>query len=141
VLVKIKKFGSTKEIEEAVDKDIVEAKSTLGGYLRRLDEIRELAEKMRKVRELVAKLAGKKRSTESLGEINIGDLSLVLDANPVDELNAVESVVHSFQERLSMLTKSREALGSLSELGDIDGMKFMVVETDGVIERILLKID
>jgi len=86
------------------------------------------------------KLAGKKASTESLGEITIGNLSIVLDANPFHELTAIEEVVRSHQERLLVLQKTREALKWLDQLGDTEGLKYLVVENDGVPERILFKI-
>ena len=38
----------------------------LGEYLRRLDEIRTLAEKSKKVRDVVMKLAGKKTSSKDI---------------------------------------------------------------------------
>jgi hypothetical protein len=139
MVVEIKEFNSAEEIEETLDKEISETKSALGEHLRRLDEIRTLAEKTKRIRQVVFKLAGKKADAESLGEISVGSLSVVLDANPLDELTALESVVRSHQERLLTLQKAREALKPLNELGDTDGMKYMVVETDGVPERILLK--
>jgi hypothetical protein len=140
VVVEIKEFGSAQEIEEALDKEISETKSTLGEYLRRLDEIRALAEKAKKIRQVVMKLAGKKAAAESLGEISVGNINIVLDANPLDELTAIESVVRSHQERLFTLQKAREALKPLDQFGDTDGMKYLVVESHGVPERILLKI-
>jgi hypothetical protein len=140
VVVEIKEFGSVKEIEEALDKEISEAKSNLGKCLQRLDGIRSLAEKTKKIRQVVRKLAGKKAVSESLGEISVGSVNVVLDANPLYELTALESVVRSHQESLLMLQKAREALNPLNELGDMDGMKFLVVESNGVPERILLKI-
>lgn len=139
MVVEIKEFDSAEEIEELLDKEISETKSTLGDYLRRLDEIRTLAEKTKRIRQVVMKLAGKKVDGERLGEISIGSLSIVLDANPLDELTAIESVVRSHQERLLTLQKAREALKPLDELGETDGMKFLVVETNSVPERILLK--
>ena len=139
MVVEIKEFDSAEEIEELLDKEISETKSTLGDYLRRLDEIRTLAEKTKRIRQVVMKLAGKKVNDESLGEISIGSLSIVLDANPLDELTAIESVVRSHQERLLTLQKAREALKPLDELGETDGMKLLVVETNGIPERILLK--
>ena len=139
MVVEIKEFESAKAVEEALDKDISATKSALGGYLRRLDEIRSLAEKAKKVRQVVMKLAGKKSRPESMGEISVGNLQLVLDASPLDELNVIETVVRSHQERLLKLQKAREALKPLDELGD-DGFKCMVVESDGVPERILLKV-
>jgi hypothetical protein len=140
VTVKIVEFGSAEEIEEMLDKEISETKSTLGAYLRRLDDIRSLAEKSKKIREVVMKLAGKRGDPESLGEVKVGDLSVVLDATPLDELSAIEAVVRSHQERLLQLQKAREALKPLDELGDTDGMQILVVETDGIPGRILLKI-
>ncbi len=141
MVIEIKEYGSAEEIAETLDKDISETKSTLGEYLRRLDEIRSLAEKSKKIREVVMKLAGKsKTNSESLGEINVGNLSIILDANPFHELTAIESVVRSHQERLLVLQKAREALKWLDQLGDTDGLKYLVVENGGVPERILFKI-
>jgi hypothetical protein len=141
MVVQIKEYVSAESIAETLDKEIAETKSTLGEYLRRLDEIRNLAEKSKKIREVVMKLAGKtKASTESLGEINVGSLNIILDANPFHELTAIESVVRSHQERLLVLQKAREALKWLDQLGDTEGLKYLVVESEGVPERILFKI-
>jgi hypothetical protein len=141
MVVEIKEYESAEEIEETLDKDISNTKSTLGEYLRRLDEIRNLAEKSKKIREVVMKLAGKSKSaSESLGEISVGSLNIVLDANPFHELTAIESVVRSHQERLLVLQKAREALKWLDQLGDTEGLKYLVVENEGVPERILFKI-
>jgi hypothetical protein len=141
MVVQIKEYESAEEIAETLDKDISNTKSTLGEYLRRLDEIRNLAEKSKKIREVVMKLAGKaKASGESLGEISVGSLNIVLDANPFHELTAIESVVRSHQERLLVLQKAREALKWLDQLGDTEGLKYLVVESEGVPERILFKI-
>ncbi len=140
MVVEIKEYSSAEEIADTLDKEISETKSTLGEYLRRLDDIRALAEKSKKIREVVMKLAGKKAATESLGEITIGSLNIVLDANPFHELTAIESVVRSHQERLLVLQKAREALKWLDQLGDTEGLKYLVVEDEGVPERILFKI-
>lgn len=140
MVVEIKEYESAEQIEETLDRDISNTKSTLGEYLRRLDEIRSLAEKSKKIREVVMKLAGKKASDESLGEISMGNLNIILDANPFDELTAIESVVRSHQERLLVLQKARESLKWLDQLGDTDGLKYLVVESEGVPERILFKI-
>ena len=140
MVVEIKEYGSAEEIAETLDKEISNAKSTLGEYLRKLDDIRSLAEKSKKIRDVVMKLAGKKMNTDSLGEIAVGSLNIILDANPFHELTAIESVVRSHQERLLVLQKAREALKWLDQLGDTDGLKYLVVESEGVPERILFKI-
>ena len=140
MVVEIKEYGSAEEIAETLEKQISDTKSTLGEYLRRLDEIRALAEKSKKIHEVVMKLAGKKAASESLGEISVGSLSIVLDANPFHELTAIEEVVRSHQERLLILQKAREALKWLDQLGDTEGLKYLVVQNNGVPERILFRI-
>jgi hypothetical protein len=140
MVVDIKEYESAIEIAKAMDSEISRTKSVLGEYLRRLDEIRTLAERSKKIREVVFKLAGKKAAQNTLGEITVGDLSVILDANPFHELTAIEEVVRSQQDRLLVLQKAREALNWVDQLGDTEGLKYLVLETDGVPERILLKI-
>jgi hypothetical protein len=140
MVTQIKEYTSAQAIAESLDKELSETKSVLGEYLRKLDEIRSLAEKSKKIRDVVLKLAGKKASTESPGEITVGTLNIVLDANPFHELTAIESVVRSHQERLLVLQKVREALKWLDQLGDTDGLNYLVVEDEGIPDRILFKI-
>ena len=140
MVFQIKEFESFQEIEAAMDREISETKSHLGRSLQRLDEIRSLAEKTKRIRQVVSKLAGKKAVSESSNEVSVDGFSVVLDANPLDELTALETVVRSHQEFLLSLQKTREGLRDLAELGDTEGMTFLVVENKGVPERILLKI-
>jgi hypothetical protein len=138
--VQIKEYGSSEEIAGTLDKQISETKTNLGEYLRKLEEIQVQAEKSKKLREVLLKLAGKKMPVENLGEITIGSLNVVLDATPVHELTAIESVVQNQQERLLNLQKAREGLKWLDQLGDTQGLKFIVVENENIPERILLKV-
>jgi hypothetical protein len=140
MVVELKEYESAVDIAKAMDDDISKTKSILGEYLRRLDSIRNLAERSKKIREVVFKLAGKKSGQSSLGEIEVGDLSVILDANPFHELTAIEQVVRSQQDRLLVLQKAREALNWVDQIGETEGLRYMVLESDGVPERILLKI-
>ena len=140
MVVELKEYESAVEIAKSMDSDISRTKSILGEYLRRLDSIRNLAERSKKIREVVFKLAGKKSTQSSLGEITIGDLSVILDANPFHELTAIEQVVRSQQDRLLILQRARDALNWVDQIGDTEGLKYLVLESDGVPERILLKI-
>jgi len=140
MVIELKEYDSASEIAKTIDTKITETKSMLGEYLRRLDEIRNLAERSKKIREVVFKLAGKKAAQENLGEIAVGGLSVVLDANPFHELTAIEEVVRSQQERLLVLQKAREALKWVDQIGDTEGLKYLVLENDGVPERILFKV-
>ena len=140
MVVELKEYESAVDIAKAIETEISRTKSVLGEYLRRLDEIRTLAERSKKIREVVFKLAGKKAAQNSLGEITVGDLNVILDANPFHELTAIEEVVRSQQDRLLVLQKAREALNWVDQIGDTEGLKYLVLESDGVPERILLKI-
>jgi hypothetical protein len=140
MVIELKEYESAIEIAKAMDDDISRTKSILGEYLRRLDSIRNLAERSKKIREVVFKLAGKKAAQSTLGEIEVGDLSVILDANPFHELTAIEQVVRSQQDRLLVLQKARDALNWVDQIGDTEGLKYIVMENDGVPERILLKI-
>ena len=140
MVTQIKEYTSAQAIAEALDKHLAETKSVLGEYLRKLDDIRTLAEKSKKIRDTVLRLAGKKASSDSPGEITVGPLSIILDATPFHELSAIESVVRSHQERLLVLQKVREALKWLDQLGDTEGLKYLVLEDEGIPERILFKI-
>ena len=55
-------------------------------------------------------------------------------------LTAIESVARSHQERLLVLQRVHEALKWLDQLGDTEGLKYLVLEDEGVPERILFKI-
>jgi len=140
MVTQIEEYTSAQAIAESLDKELSETKSVLGEYLRRLDEIRTLAEKSKKVREVVMKLAGKKVSVENPSEITVGTLNIILDANAFHELTAIEAVVRSYQERLLVLQKVREALKWLDQLGDTEGLKYLVLEDEGIPQRILFKI-
>jgi hypothetical protein len=140
MVTELKEYDSASDIAKNIEDQISSSKSMLGEYLRRLDEIRTLAERSKKIRDVVFKLAGKKANQETLGEISVGGLNVVLDANPFHELTAIEEVVRSQQERLLILQKAREALKWVDQIGDTEGLKYLVLENDGVPERILFKV-
>ena len=140
MVIELREYGSAGDISRSIDEGITSTKSLLGEYLRQLDDIRTLAERSKKIREVVLKLAGKTGEKNSLGEITVGDLNVVLDANPFHELTAIEEVVRSQQDKLVFLQKSREALKWLDQIGETEGIKYLVLEKDGVPERILLKV-
>jgi hypothetical protein len=140
MVVELKEFTSAVDISKSIETQIAETKSALGEYLRRLDDIRALAERSKKIREIVYKLAGKKTLTDTPGELTIGGLNLVLDANPFHELTAIEEVVRGQQEKLIELQKAREALKWVDQIGETEGVKYLVIENNGVPRKILLKI-
>src|SRR5512137_1115207 len=126
--VQIREYESAEAIAQNLDKKIEETKNSLSVYIQKLEEIQSVAEKSKRIREVMLKLAGKKAPAESLGELQIGSLNIILEANPVHEMEAIEAVVRSKQARLLTLQKAREDLKWLDQLGDTEGITYTVVE-------------
>jgi hypothetical protein len=140
VFVGIVEYGSAEEIEAHIEAEIAHAKSALGGYLRMLDDVRAVAEKSKKLHDVVAKVSGRKQRAENAEQVDVNGLAIVLDATPLHELEALESVLRSHQERLLALQKAKDALEPLDQFGGTEGIKYLVLEREGVPEQILLKI-
>jgi len=140
MVVELKIYDSASEVANALEEELAKTKSRLGEYLRRLDEIRILAERSKKLHEMVLKMAKEKMKKESLGEVRLGDVHVVLNANPFQELTAIEEVVRSQQEKLMRLQKIRETLKWLDQIEETPGIKYLVLENDKIPVKILLKI-
>ena len=138
--VGVKEYSSAVEIAENIDKEIAATKSALGESLRQLDYVRAVAEKSKKLHDVVAKVAGKRQSIEKQDQLEVNGLEIVLDATPLHELEALESVLKSHQQRLLALQKAQEALEPLDQFGDTEGIRYLVLEKEGIPEQILLKL-
>ena len=136
----VKEYGSAEAISEKLDKEIAATKSSLGKYLRKLDKTRTLAEKSKKLHDVVAKLSNKKETKGNQNKIEVNGLEIILDATPLNELTAMESVVKSHQQRLRTLQKAQESLETLDQAGDTEGIKYLALEKEGIPEQILLKL-
>ena len=89
---------------------------------------------------MVAKVSGRKQRAESSEQVDVNGLAIVLDATPLHELEALESVLRSHQQRLLALQKAKDALEPLDQFGGTEGIRYLVLEREGVPEQILLKI-
>ncbi len=136
----ISEYSSVSEISESIEKELAETKSALGGYLRQLDDRRAVAEKTQRIYNVVAKVADKMPSKTNPNSVDLGSLEVVVDATVLNELTAIENVVQSHQKRLIALQKAREALKTLDQAGDTEGIKYLAIEKDGIPEQILLKL-
>jgi hypothetical protein len=136
----IREYSSVLEIAESIDKELAETKSSLGGYLRQLDDRRSVAEKTQRLYNVVAKVADKMPAKDNLNSVDLNGLEVVLDATALNELTAIENVVQSHQKRLIALQKAKEALKTLDQAGATEGIKYLALEKEGVPEQILLKL-
>jgi len=138
--VGIKEYSSAIKIVENIDWEIADTKSALGEYLRQLDDKRGVVEKTQRLHDAIAKMANKKETRENLDHIELNGLEIILDATPLNELTAIESVVKSYQQRLMALQQAREALRTLDQVSDTEGIKYLALEREGIPEQILLKL-
>jgi hypothetical protein len=139
----IKEYSSVSEIAEKIDKEITNTKNTLVEYLRLLDNKRTVAENPKIFCDIVAKLTNKKQSKEKPRQLEVNVIERVLDTITLHELMALQSIVKNHkqqQQRLRDLKKAQEALKPFNQFGDIEGIKFLVLEKEGIPELILLKI-
>ena len=138
--VGIKEYDSAAQIEEHIDKEIAQTKSALGEYLRQLDDIRSVAERSKRLYDIVSNATGKKQSMEKPDTVDVNGLEIVLDATPLNQLTAIEDVVRSHQQRLIALQKAKDALKTLDEAGEAEGIQYLVLEREGIPEQIMLKL-
>jgi hypothetical protein len=138
--VAIKEYSSVSEIAESIEHELSETKSALGEYLRQLDDRRTVAEKSQKLYNVVSKIANAKPSKDAPNKVDVNGLEIVLDATALNELSAIETVVKSHQQRLIALQQAREALQTLSQAGDTEGIRYLTLEKEGIPEQILLKL-
>ena len=136
----IKDYSSFSQLSENINREISRTKSKLGEYLLQIDNKTVLAEKSQRILNMVSKMTGKQQSNENQSELSINGLQVVLDATPRHELEVLENVVKSQQDRLLHLQKTKKAIKELDQLGEIQGINFFVVEKHGIPEKILLTI-
>jgi len=136
----IKDYSSFSQLSENINREISRTKSKLGEYLLQIDNKTVLAEKSQRILNMVSKMTGKQQSNENQNELSINGLQVVLDATPRHELEVLENVVKSQQDRLLHLQKTKKAIKELDQLGEIQGINFFVVEKHGIPEKILLTI-
>jgi hypothetical protein len=133
--VGIKEYSSAVEITEKIEKEMAETKSSLGEYLRQLDDKRSVAEKAQRLHDVFTKIANKKEAKENTNQIEVNGLEIVLDATALNELTAIESVVKSHQQRLMALQQAQEALKALDQVSDTEGIRYLALERDGIPDK------
>ncbi len=139
MVVELRKYKYANEVAKALENEIDRTQSLLSEYLRRLDKIRVLAKCSKKVRNVDSKLAGKKKTRKILRETSIGDLNIVLGATPLHELSAIEEAAASQQDKLFTLQKAREDMKWVNQIENAEGLKYLVLEKDGVPTQVLLQ--
>ena len=121
---KIKEYSSARQITEEIDEEIATTKTKIGEYLHKLDYLRTVT----------SNATDKKRE-----QIYVNGIELIVTTKPLNELIAMEMAARSHIERLTALKMAKESLELLEIFSNIRGMKYLVLEKEGIPERILIK--
>jgi hypothetical protein len=113
--LEFKAFNTPDELKKFLDDEIGRIRTLLGDYLRRLEENRIKAERLKKAQEAIVKLAGEKQVASFEGrEIDLSGLRVLVNPSLRQETEVLEDVVKSLQDKLNIIQKIRKALDPLA---------------------------
>ncbi|MEM2872881.1 MAG: hypothetical protein QXD82_01785 [Nitrososphaerales archaeon] len=108
-------FNTPEELKKSLDDEIGRVRTLLGDYLRRLEEIRIRIERLKKTQEALVKFAGEKQMPSLEGrEIDLLGLKVLVNPSLRQEMDALEDIVKSLQDKLNIMQKIRKALDPLT---------------------------
>ncbi len=108
-------FNTPEELKKSLDDEIGRVRTLLGDYLRRLEENRIKIERLKKAQEAIVKFAGEKQIPLLEGrEIDLSGLKVLVNPSLRQEMDALEDVVKSLQDKLNIMQKIRKALDPLT---------------------------
>ncbi|MEM3383475.1 MAG: hypothetical protein QXL52_03705 [Nitrososphaerales archaeon] len=113
--LEFKTFNTPDEFKKFLDDEVGRIRTLLGDYLRRLEENRIKAERLKKAQEAIVKLAGEKQVTSFDGkEIDLSGLRVLVNPSLRQETEILEDIVKSLQDKLNIMQKIRKALDPLA---------------------------
>jgi len=133
----IKEFNNIAEFVKSIDEDLNDYRKKLAELLRRLEELRVKVEHERKIKAAFTKLGLAAEAPELKNVVDLKNIKIVMNPTADQELNNLESVVESLNNKITMLTaikKDLEVLGSL----DVE-VKLTVVYLEGLPKTLIIK--
>ena len=135
----VKEFSSLGDFLKSVDEELGDLRKTLGELLRRLEDLRIKVEQERKIKEILTKLGGGTSKGESQPNVvELKSLKLMMNPTALQEVQALEEVVESLNNkitRLQAVKKDLEVLGGM----DIE-LKITVIYHDEVPSALMIKV-
>jgi len=122
---------------KSIDEDLNDYRKKLAELLRRLEELRVKVEHERKIKAAFTKLGLAAEAPELKNVVDLKNIKIVMNPTADQELNNLESVVESLNNKITMLTaikKDLEVLGSL----DVE-VKLTVVYLEGLPKTLIIK--
>ncbi len=133
----IREFNNIAEFVKSIDEDLNDYRKKLAELLRRLEELRVKVEHERKIKAAFTKLGLAAEAPELKNVVDLKNIKIVMNPTADQELNNLESVVESLNNKITMLTaikKDLEVLGSL----DVE-VKLTVVYLEGLPKTLIIK--
>ncbi|MGQ9468855.1 MAG: hypothetical protein ACUVTD_03390 [Nitrososphaerales archaeon] len=111
----LKIFNTPEELKKSLDDEIGRIRNLLGDYLRRLEENRIKTDRLKKAQEAIIKFAGEKQILSLEGrEIDLSGLRVFVNPSLRQEMDLLEEIVKTLQDKLNTLQKIRKALEPLT---------------------------
>ena len=131
------RFSSFEEFLRHLSSQIEKTRAQLSEHLRRYNEIKDRAERLRSIEERLAKALGVK--LEPVNEIDLKGLKLVVGARPTDEAQVLMEVIQSLRNKLEVLMKLQKLVEDVAKnLQEISGMILLVETVNDIPVKILL---
>lgn len=138
-LLEIKLFDSINELQDFLDDESKRIKTLLDdNFFNSLEEIRQKAEKMRKIKTTLTKVFGSTKNNVQEKEIEMNGLKVMVNPDPELELELFDKVTKSLESKLNILDNVRKVCESLSELGN--NVKIKVAFNDNIPTKIILNV-
>jgi len=134
----VKRFDSAEEFLKSLEDEINDIRNRLSEYLRRVEEAKARAEMLKKFEEVLGKL-GARPATPQTQVITLGEVRIVINPDPNQELEALVNVVRDLQNRLNRLERARQQLEPLRQIS-VTGMQIEVFYEDGVPIQVFLRL-
>ncbi len=134
----IRRFDSAEEFLKSIEEEISDIRNKLSEYLRRVEEAKSKAEMIKKFEEVLGKL-GAKPATPQTQVITLGEVRIIINPDPNQELEALVNVVRDLQNRLNRLERVRQQLEPLRQIS-VAGMQIEVLYEDGVPIQVFMRL-
>ncbi|MCE4617740.1 MAG: hypothetical protein F7C32_04065 [Desulfurococcales archaeon] len=138
-VIEITQFDNVSNLLQYLDAKISELRTQLGDYLRKLENMKVKAETMLKFESLLGELAkGAGGASTSGKELELGQVKVLINPSPKQELELMIDVVRSLQDRIVTLEKIRKNIEPLSKLSDID-LSLEVIFRNSIPSQIIIR--
>ncbi|MEM2004691.1 MAG: hypothetical protein QW705_08400 [Zestosphaera sp.] len=133
----VREFNSIAEFVKSIDDDLNDYRKKLAELLRRLEELRVKVEQERKIKTVLTKLGVSAEAAESRNVVEFKNIRLIMNPTSDQELNNLESVVESINNKITLLASIKKDLEILGGL-DVE-IKLTAIYIDGLPKTLIIK--